>query len=111
MDTLSEYRRIIRDLIREYARFEPSIGDIRTEVILDEANDHYELTHTGWLGAMRVHGSVLHIDIRDGKVWVEHNGTEDPIATRLVEAGIPRDRVVLGFKPPEARAHTGFAVA
>lgn len=111
MDTLSEYRRIVRDLIREYARYEPSVGEIRTEVILDEANDHYELVHTGWIGPQRVHGSVLHIDIRDGKVWIEHNGTEDPIGTRLVEAGIPRDRIVLAFKPLEARPLTGFATA
>lgn len=111
MDTLSEYRRIIRELILEYAQHEPSVGEIRTEVIFDEANGHYELLHTGWVGVERVHGSVLHIDIRDGKVWIEHNGTEDPIASRLVEAGIPRDRIVLGFKLPEVRPHTGFATA
>ena len=109
MDSLSDYRSIIRDLIRDYARYEPSVGDVRTEVIFDEANDHYELVHTGWIGDRRVHGSVLHIDIRDGRVWIEHNGTEDAIGTKLVEAGIPRDKIVLGFQPPEARRHTGFA--
>ncbi len=111
MDTLNEYRRIIRDLIREYAHYEPSVGDIRTEVVFDETNDHYELLHTGWIGSERVHGSVLHIDIRDGKVWIEHNGTEDPVATQLVEAGIPREKVVLAFKPPDVRQYTDFAVS
>lgn len=109
MDTLSRCRRIVSDLIRESARYRPSVGDVRTEVFLDEANDHYELVHAGWVGPRRVHGSVLHIDIRDGKVWIEHDGTEGPIATRIVEAGIPRDRLVLGSKPTEARPHTGFA--
>jgi hypothetical protein len=111
MDTLSEYRRIVKDLIREYARYEPSVGDIRTEVIFDEANDHYELIHVGWAGSSRICGAVLHIDIRDGLVWIEHNGTEDPIGSMLVEAGIPRDKIVLGFQPPDARHLTGFATA
>jgi hypothetical protein len=29
----------------------------------------------------------------------------------LVAAGIPKERIVLGFKPPEQRKHTEFAVA
>jgi len=111
MDTLTEYRRIIQDLIRDYARYEPAVGEIRTEVIFDQERDHYELLHTGWIGTQRVHGSVLHFDIRDGKVWIEHNGTEDPIATRLVEAGIPSDRIVLAFKHPSRRALTGYATS
>lgn len=111
MGTLSEYRRIVRELIREYARFEPAVGDIRTEVIFDEANDHYALMQSGWAGIHRIHGSVLHIDIRDDKVWIEHDGTEDGVAEELVAAGIPRDRIVLAYKHPEIRPHTGFAVA
>ena len=111
MDTLNEYRRIIRELIEEYARLDPSTSRIRTDVVFDEVHDHYELLQSGWQGQHRVYGPVIHMAIRDGKVWIEHNGTEDPIATRLVEAGIPRDRIVLGFKPPEVRPHTGFATA
>ncbi len=111
MDSLNDYRRIVRDLIREYARFKPSVGDVRTEVIFDDSNDHYQLIRTGWNGIYRIHGSVLHIDIRDGKVWIEHDGTDGGVAEELVAAGIPRDRIVLAFKHPDIRPHTGFAVA
>lgn len=52
---------------------------------------------------------VLHIDIRDEKIWIQHDGTEGGVALELVEAGIPRDRIVLAFKPPDIRPHTGFA--
>src|SRR5436190_630118 len=111
MDSLSEYRRILRDVIREYAQFRPSVGDVQVEVVIDEANDHYELIHSGWNGPYRIHGSVLHLDIRDGKVWIQHDGTEAGVAEELVAAGIPRDRIVLAFTPPELRPHTGFATA
>ena len=54
---------------------------------------------------------MLHLDIRDGKIWIQHDGTYDGIANALVEAGIPRDRIVLAFKPPDIRQYTGFAVS
>lgn len=111
MDTLSRYRQIVRDLIREYARYEPSVGEIRTEVVFDETNDHYELVHVGWNGPYRICGSVLHVDLRDGKVWIEHDGTEEGIADELIAAGVPPEDIVLGFKHPEIRPHTGFAVS
>ncbi len=40
MDELNEYRRIIRTLIEEYARFTPARGDVQIETIFGEANDH-----------------------------------------------------------------------
>ena len=83
MEELSRYRRIVSELIQEYAQFVPSVGDIQTEAVLDEANDHYELVHTGWVGNERVDGAVIHIDIRDGKIWIQHNGTEDMLGDRL----------------------------
>ncbi len=39
----------------------------------------------------------------------QYDGTEHGLANELVEAGVPRDRIVLGFKPPEVRPYTGFA--
>lgn len=84
---------------------------MEAEIIVDEAKDHYEPIFTGWSGPYRINGSVLHFDIRDGKIWIESDGTEEGIANRLVAAGLPKDRIVLAFKPPEIRPYTGFAVA
>lgn len=112
MDTvneLAEYRRIIRDLITAYAKFVPARGDVQIETIFDETNDHYELMYAGWNGSHRVHGSVLHLDIRNEKVWIQYDGTEEGVAEELVKAGIPRDRIVLAFKPPEVRKFTDYA--
>ena len=111
MENLNHYRQIIRELIQEYAQYKPARGDVQIEVIFDASNDHYELMYAGWNGPYRIHGSVLHIDIRNGKVWIQHDGTSDGVALELVKAGIPRDRIVLAFKPPEIRPYTDFAVA
>ena len=111
MDNINHYRMIVRELIERYAQYQPAHGEVQIEVIFDASNDHYELMYAGWHGPYRIHGSVLHIDIRHEKVWIQYDGTEDGIAEELVKAGIPRDRIVLAFKPPEIRPHTDFAVA
>lgn len=111
MDSVDQYRSIIRDLIQKYAQSMPSRGDVQIETIFDESNDHYELIYAGWNGPYRIHGSVLHLDIRNGKVWIQHDGTEDGVAEELVSAGIPRDRIVLAFKSPDRRPYTDYASA
>ncbi len=65
----------------------------------------------GWQGGRRVHGSAVHLDIIDGKVWIQHDGTNRPVADELLAAGIPRDDIVLGFQPPDLRKFTDFAKA
>jgi hypothetical protein len=39
----------------------------------------------------------MHFDIQDGKIWIQYNGTEDSVAERLVEMGVPTSDIVLGF--------------
>ena len=111
MENVSEYRRIITELLHEYAERPPSHGDIQVELVIDEAQDHYELIYAGWSDKYRIHGGVIHIDIRHGKIVIQHDGTEEGIANRLVAAGIPPERIVLAYKHPSMRPHTGFAVA
>jgi hypothetical protein len=109
MDRVERYRVIVRGPIEEYARYPPSHGRIETEAIVDPERDHYEVMHVGWDGVRRVHGCVIHLDIRDGKVWIQYDGTNRPVADELLAAGIPREDIVLGFHPPEVRPLTDFA--
>lgn len=108
MDQLDRNSTIVRCLIEEYAGYKPAFGDIRTEAVVDREHDHYEVMQVGWNGDRRVHGSIIHIDIRDGKVWIEYNGTDTQIGEELVKAGIPRSDIVLGFQPQELRSLAGF---
>jgi hypothetical protein len=110
MDRIEQYRLIVRRLIEEYASYKPSHGQIETEAIIDRDKDHYEVMHVGWDRKRRVHGSVVHIDLIDGKVWIQYDGTTRPVAEELVAAGIPRNDIVLAFYSSQVRQHTGFAV-
>jgi hypothetical protein len=110
MDRIERYREAVIRLVEEYASYRPANGQIDTEAVVDRDRDHYEVMHIGWDGVRRVHGCIVHIDIRDGKVWVQYDGTTRPVAEELVSAGVPREDIVLAFHPPEVRRHTAFAV-
>lgn len=110
MDQLDRYREIVCRLIEEYASYKPAYGDIRTEAVVDREHHHYEVMQVGWNGGQRVHGSIIHIDIRDGKVWIEYNGTDARLAEELVAAGISRNDIVLGFHPADLRPLTRYGV-
>ncbi|HXG66927.1 MAG TPA: XisI protein [Blastocatellia bacterium] len=111
MDTLDYYRQIIEATLTEYAKIPYAYGDIQTETVFDRANDHYLLVNVGWDNDRRVHGCLVHLDIINGKVWIQRDGTEEGIAGDLERAGIPKDHIVLGFRPPDVRQYTEYAVA
>ena len=102
---------VIKEFIREYAAVPPAVGDIEMETIFDDERGHYELMMQGWNRWKRVHGSLIHVDVRGDKIYVQHDGTEEGIANRLMEAGFPADRIVLCFHHPDKRSRTPFAVA
>jgi hypothetical protein len=111
MVEVAQYPIVLQNILEEYARIKPAVGEIETEVVIDERLGHYELMRTGWLKGNRVHGSLIHVDLRDNKFWIQHDGTEYGVANELVDAGVPKDHIVLAFNPPEMRKYTDFAVA
>lgn len=113
MDTLSKYRQIIRAVLQPYTEIEYAYVDAHNTLVSDEDGDHYLILSMGWETnpKRRVHGCLIHLDIIDGKVWVQRDGTEDGVAGELEEAGIPKSDIVLGFHPPHVRPLTEYAAA
>ena len=105
------HRDAIKKILLDYADDQPITADIATEVVMDEERGHYEVLAVGWRGNKRVHTTIIHIDLIDDKVWLQHDGTDRVIADELLAAGIPPQALVLGFRHPRVREHTGFAVA
>jgi len=111
MDILNNYRQLIRKVLSEYAKIPYAYGDIKIEPVFDREADRYLLMILGRENGRRVHGCLVHIEIINGKIWIQRDGTERGIANELVEAGVPKDHIVLGFRSAEVRKHTEFAVA
>jgi hypothetical protein len=111
MDKSARYGALVEEILREYGSYKPSYGDVEIEKIFLPEAGHYQLMSVGWHGQHRIHGCTLHVDIKGGKIWIQHDGTEEGIANRLVAAGVPREDIVLAFHSPFKRRFTDFAVS
>lgn len=110
MDKLEFYRDVIQSLLTTYASIPIANGEIDSYTVFDTQQDHYQVMNVGWDSYRRVYGCVLHLDIKHGKIWVEQNMTEMRIAEELVQQGVPKEDIVLGFQAPEIRQYTDYAV-
>jgi hypothetical protein len=111
-DTLNHWRRTIKKILTEVAAIPfPEVVTMTAKTVFDDAADIYLVVVEGWQGVRRLHGCLVHVEIKGDKIWVQLDGTEDGVVADLLAAGIPKDRIVLGFKSPQSRALTHFAVA
>ena len=109
MEKLERYRQIVRDILTAHATTnEP---DIESQVICDTESDRYLLLDIGWQGLNRIYACYMHLDIKDGKIWIQHNMTESDFADELVRLGVPKEDIVLGFHSPFMRQFTDYAVS
>ena len=104
MDKVADYRRLLRRLVYEYARYQPSHGQIEPIPVCDLKNDNYLLIHAGWDNVRRVHATVLHLRLRDGKILIEEDGLEQGVAQDLLSAGVLPKDIVYALENEEAAA-------
>jgi hypothetical protein len=112
MDRLEEYRQLIQKIIVAHTEVPYTDGEITFETFFDREADRYLLMLVGWeASGKRVHGSLIHIDILDGKIWIQRDGTEYGVARELLDAGVPKEDIVLAFHPPEVRQDAELTAA
>ena len=111
MDKLTQYREYVQSLMTRYATSDQMKDDIEVQLVMDTVRDHYQWMNVGWEGLKRIYNCYIHIDIKDGKIWLQQNWTEEDPAAELVEMGLPREDIVLGLHPPYKRPYTDYGVA
>lgn len=111
MDKLDEYRELIYKTLSYYASLPYRYAEINNKVIVSEDRNDFLLMSEGWKGQKRLHYCLVHVEIRNGKLWIHYDGIEDGITDELLEGGVPENCIVLAFHSPEVRKHTGFAIA
>lgn len=111
MERLEKYRSYIKQILKEYASYKSLNPTMERQFVCDTENDHYQIVNMGWMGYRRIYGCPIHIDIKDGKIWIQHNMTESDFADELVRLGVPKEDIVLGFHSPDMRQFTDYAVS
>ena len=111
VNKLEKYTSIVKEILRQTAQYQPANVDVETQLVFDDATHNYQLMYIGWDRSGRMLATVIHIRLVNDKAWIEYDGTEEGVANALLEAGIPKEDIVLAFHPEWKRKHTGFAVA
>jgi XisI protein len=109
--TIEQWRESLEKILQHYADIPYRYGDITTYVIVSRDRNHYLLMHEGWEKSHRVHGTIVHAEIRDEKIWIHYDGIEEGITDELIATGVPKTCIVLAFQPPDVRSHTEYGVA
>ncbi|BAU13587.1 hypothetical protein LEP3755_41270 [Leptolyngbya sp. NIES-3755] len=111
MDKLTQYREAVQKLLSQYASDDHSDDQVEVQLIFDVDRDHYQWMNVGWQGFDRVYRCIIHIDIKDGKIWIQQNLTDQNPAEELIKMGVAREDIVLGLQPPYKRPYTDYGVA
>lgn len=108
---MKKYQDIVIDYLKEMSTLKPSnLPDIESWVIADRESNHFQLLQAGWQGYKYTFTVVFHFHIREGKVWFLRNITEREVIDVLIERGIAREDIFLGFRNPKGEKMAGFSV-
>ncbi|NEP89096.1 MAG: XisI protein [Okeania sp. SIO2C2] len=111
MDTLNiELKQAIIKVLQDYIEYIGNDPETQIQLVIDETRNHYLLIEIGWQNSRRIYGTLIHLDIINQKIWIQQDGTEEGVANEFVNLGISHQQIVLGFKTPERRKITDFAV-
>jgi XisI protein len=112
MDKVKQYQAAIEDVLTEYHQLNlKSQSKTESVLVFDEPHDQYLLLLMGWQKDERIKSVMIHIRLKDEKIWIEEDWTEEGVATDLLQKGITREEIVLAFHPPQVRQYTEFAIA
>ena len=110
MDKLEHYRTCIQTLLEQHSQFKTQ-EEVENELFFDTVRDRYQLMRVGWKGLNRVYHTVLHFDIKGGKIWLQQNTTDVDVGQELQDMGISKEDIILGLHPAYKRPYTGYGVA
>ena len=111
MDKLERYRSCIQTLLEKHGQSRVRNEEVENELFFDPIRDRYQLMRVGWKDLERIYYTVLHFDLKDGKIWLQRNATDIDIGQELLEMGVAKEDIILGLHPSYKRPYTGYGVA
>lgn len=122
MDTLATrklqtYQAKIQDILTHYyettiqAKQAQGQDELADQLAFDTQRHQYLWLCSGWNGKKRIQHISMYLKIKDGKIWVEEDNTDLGLVDALLEAGIKKSDIILGFQHPSKRSLTEFAIA
>lgn len=114
MDKIKKFRQALIEIMDEYTAWEatrPNNKGLEYKKILDDVQHQYQFVELGWDGNYRVYDLIFHVDIREGKIWIQKDSLEESLAEQLEKKGISKKDIVLAYFPESHRKFTEYAAA
>ncbi len=115
MDKL-DYGKLLADIFKQYRELmkrasNPVVGQkVDPVFVIDEPNGIFAWFDFGWTKQGRTNSINVFVRLKDGKIHIEEDWTEEGIGTILLAKGVPSKDIVVEFHPPEMRQYTEFAL-
>ena len=74
----------------------------------DRDRDHYLWLEVGLQDNKYVYAPFIHIDIKDGKIWLQRNFTDVNLGEKLMAMGVKKEDIILGLHSPFMRQFSGY---
>ena len=111
MEELDNYKQIIKKILEEYIATMRPNSEEEVYLVEDPTKMNYLIYHNAWRHSSRSYGCILHVRIKNEKIYIEYDGTDEGFGDVFAAEGIPKYDIVLAFHAPAKRSYTEFAVA
>jgi hypothetical protein len=112
MDKISNYKKILQDIFEYQAKkFHYPLPDVGSRAYIGEDKNHFILMDIGWKGKRYIHRILYTVEIINDKIWIHEDNTDTDLIGQLLDKGVPKKDIVLGFVPVYAREIEGFSVS
>jgi hypothetical protein len=113
---IEQYQNVLEKYIRGLANeYNNSLGSDRNyHAIIDLKNNHFQFIHMGWSKDKFIFLVLIHLTIHPetGNIWIQQNNTEIELDIELEQfANVPKEHLVLDFRPEYIRDLSEYAVA
>jgi len=112
MGMKEKYKKIAKNILTEiFEHYTKSSNDLSYQLVIDDKSSNFLLISDGWIDESRFYGILIHIQIKDdGRLWLHDDNTDLIVVDRLLEKGIPKKDIVIGWHSPSMRPDTEFAI-
>lgn len=111
MDKIKKYKTTLEDIFKYQASIQVSnTPNTKMHLFIGQEKEHFILMNIGWQGKRYHHTLFFNVEIINNKIWIHEDNTDIDLVGKLLDSGIPKSDIVLGFVPVYARDIEGFAV-
>ena len=111
MTKLKQYKKILTEVFTYQSTLHFSNApEVEQQLIINKDETQFLVMVIGWIEEEYKHFTLLHAQLKDDKVWLHQNNTDEDIGAVLEKKGIPKLEIVIGFLTPFERALSDYAV-